>query len=141
MTADRTFVDTNVFVYAVDRHNPRKRSRAQTLLLSYGSSIVLSTQVLQEFYVTATRKLPVPLSSEDAEQRVEELSRLDVVSIDVPLVRVAISLSREHRLSFWDALVVAAAEARGCSRLLSEDLQDGRQFGRVRVENPFRSLG
>src|SRR5512144_1677700 len=70
MNVDRTFVDTNVFVYAVDRHAARKRARAQTLLLTLGSSIVLSTQVLQEFFVTVTRKLPVPLSSEDAEQRV-----------------------------------------------------------------------
>ena len=82
MNDDRTFVDTNVFVYAIDRHAARKRSRAQTLLLTLGSSIVLSTQVLQEFFVTATRKLGVPLSSEDAEQRVDELSRLDVVLIE-----------------------------------------------------------
>lgn len=139
MNGDRTFVDTNVLVYAIDRNSPAKQARAQMLLAELAGSIVISTQVLLEFYVTATRKLPRPLSPEDAERRVQELSGTDVVDVTVPLVRDAITLAREHRLSLWDALIVESARARGCHRLLSEDLQHGREFGIVRVENPFRS--
>ncbi len=138
MNDDKAFVDTNVFVYAVDASSPAKRIRAQSLLADLADSIVISTQVLLEFYVTATRKLAKPLSPEDAERRVHELSGTDVVEVTVPLVRTAITLSREHRLSLWDALIVESARARGCRRLFSEDLQHGRKFGNVRVENPFR---
>lgn len=141
MNGEKAFVDTNVFIYAVDRHAPAKQRRAQTVLEGIGpSSIVLSTQVLQEFYVTATRKLAEPLSAEETERRVSELSALDVVLIEVPLIRGAITLSREHSIAFWDALVVESARARGCRRLLTEDLQDGREFGALRVENPFAGL-
>ena len=101
--------------------------------------MVISTQVLLEFYVTATRKLATPMSEEDAGRRVQELSGTDVVDVTVPLVRAALALSREHRLSMWDALIVESARARGCRRLFTEDLQHGREFGIVRVENPFRS--
>lgn len=138
MNDDKAFVDTNVFVYAVDASSPAKRIRAQSLLADLADSIVISTQVLLEFYVTATRKLAKPLSPEDAERRVHELSGTDVVEVTVPLVRTAITLSREHRLSLWDALIVESARARGCRRLFSEDFQHGREFGNVRVENPFR---
>ena len=139
MSADSTFVDTNVLVYAIDTSSPAKQARAQTLLAELAGSIVVSTQVLLEFYVTATRKLARPLSREDAERRVRELSAADVVEVAVPIVRDAMTLAREHRLSVWDALIVESARARGCRRLLSEDLQHGREFGNVRVENPFRS--
>jgi predicted nucleic acid-binding protein len=138
MNGDRAFVDTNVLVYAVDTNSPSKRVRAQSLLAELAGSIVISTQVLLEFYVTATRKLAKPLSPEDAERRVHELSGTDVVEVTAPIVRTAVALSRAHRLSVWDALIVESARARGCRRLLSEDLQDGREFGIVRVENPFR---
>ena len=140
MSGDKTFVDTNVFVYAIDRHAGAKQKRAQELLAQLGSSIVLSSQVLQEFYVTVTRKLAKPLPPDEAERRVHELSGLDVLLIDVPIIRAAITLSRHHRLSFWDALVIGSAHARGCARLVSEDLQDGRVFGDVRIENPFAGL-
>jgi predicted nucleic acid-binding protein len=68
------------------------------------------------------------------------MSDLDVVVLDVPLVVRAVARSREHRLSLWDALIVQAAHSRGCTRLLTEDLQDGRQFGALRVENPFAGV-
>lgn len=139
MNGDRTFVDTNVLVYAIDRNSPAKQAQARMLLAELSGSIVISTQVLLEFYVTATRKLAKPLSPEDAERRVHELSGTDVVDITAPLVRTAVVLSREYQLSLWDALIVESARTRGCRRLLSEDLQDGREFGNVRVENPFRS--
>ena len=139
MNSDRAFVDTNVLIDAVDTNNPSKQTRARLLLTEIAESMVISTQVLLEFYVTATRKLATPMSEEDAGRRVQELSGTDVVDVTVPLVRAALALSREHRLSMWDALIVESARARGCRRLFTEDLQHGREFGIVRVENPFRS--
>ena len=99
---------------------------------------VLSTQVLQEFYVTVTRKLARPLSPDDAERAVHKLAALPVVLLDRPMVLEAISTARRHHLSLWDALILHAALEGGCSRVLTEDLQDGFQFRSVVVENPFR---
>lgn len=137
MNVDRTFVDTNVLVYSIDRGSPEKRTRARALLTVLGDGIVISTQVLLEFYVTVTRKLAASMSAEEAQRRVVELSRLDVVSVTPPLVHAAVAVSREHQLSVWDGLIIESARARGCTRLLTEDLQHGREFGRLRVENPF----
>jgi predicted nucleic acid-binding protein len=139
MSDGSAFFDTNVLVYLFDRSAGAKQKRARALLAELAPTIVISTQVLQEFYVTTTAKLAPPLSPEDAESQVRNFSAFDVVSIDVALVRSAISLSREHKLSLWDALIVESAHARGCTRLLTEDLQHGREFGRLRVENPFRT--
>jgi predicted nucleic acid-binding protein len=134
----RTFVDTNVLVYLFDSDEPAKRETARRVLEEEGDGLVLSTQVLQEFYVTVTRKLGRPLPEAEAEAAARDLSALDVVETDLPLVLRSIGTSRDARISLWDALVVEAARSRGCTRLLSEDLQHGRQFGPVRVENPFR---
>lgn len=139
MNGERTFLDSNVLVYLFDRNAPDKHKIARALLVELQPSIVISTQVLQEFYVTVTRKLAVPLPADEAERQVHNFSTFDVVLVDVPLIQVAIALARTHVLSFWDALVIESAQARGCSRLLSEDLQDGREFGSLRIENPFRA--
>ena len=80
----------------------------------------------------------MPLSNDDAEQQIVNFSAFDVVVIGPPMIRAAIALVREHQVSLWDALIIEAARLRGCARLLSEDLQDGRTFGTVRIENPFR---
>ena len=135
----RTFLDTNVFVYLFDRDDPAKQQRAREIVNQVGAAAVLSTQVLQEFYVSVTRKLATPLAAAEAERAVHDLASLDVVVIDVPMVKHAVALSRGDALSFWDALIVEAARAHGCNRLLSEDLQDGRAFGDVQIENPFRT--
>lgn len=135
---DRAFLDTNVLVYAVDDAEPEKRTTARRLLGStdYGQ-FVLSTQVLSEFYVTATRKLARPIAEDVAQATVELLGQLPMVAIDRRLVADAIGLSRSAQLSYWDGLVVAAATRGGCRLLLSEDLNDGQAIGSVRVENPF----
>ncbi len=135
--SDRVFVDTNVFVYLFDRDAPGKQARARQLIGELAARLVLSTQVLQEFYVSVTRKLGTPLSARDAGEAAADLMALDVVVVDVPLVRSAIARARDDRLSLWDSLIVEAAMASGCTRLLSEDLQHGRVFGALRVENPF----
>jgi len=135
----RAFLDTNVLVYLFDRDTPAKQRRAREVLETEGGSAAVSTQVLQEFYVTVTRKLGQPLAEKDAEAAVRDLAALEVVPVDTPLVLAAIARSRADRLSLWDALVVESALRAGCRRLLTEDLQDGRLFGRLRVENPFAS--
>jgi predicted nucleic acid-binding protein len=135
--SDRVFVDTNIFVYADDRAAKTKRARARTVLseLIRTRRAVVSTQVMQEYFVAAIRELG--LSPDRARIRVERLNRLDVVLVRPELILGAIDLCRLHALSFWDALVVRSASAAGCRRLLSEDLQDGQTIDGVRIENPF----
>jgi predicted nucleic acid-binding protein len=92
--------------------------------------------VLQEYFVIATRKLRLDAAA--ARRRVELLATLDVVEVDVPAILGAIDLHRLHALAFWDALVVQSAAVAGCARILTEDLQHGRAYAGVTVENPFR---
>ena len=135
----RSFLDTNVLVYAFDADEPEKRQRSLDLLEDPpdGTTFVLSTQVLQEFYAVVTRKLARPLPEERAETAVLRLSELPVVDSDVGLVLAAIRLSRTEQLSLWDALIVGAAVAGGCQQLLTEDLQHGRVLRGVEVINPY----
>jgi predicted nucleic acid-binding protein len=132
------FVDTNVWVYAVDAADPAKRERAlEVVAPARGRDLVVSTQVLTEFYAVVTRKLAVPVPAQDAQAMVAQLSALPVVAVDASLVAAAIAGSREWQVSIWDALILRAAEVAGCRRLLSEDLADGMTYGSVTVENPF----
>lgn len=135
----RSFFDTNVLVYLFDNGEPEKKAGAQELFereIEAGRA-ALSTQVLQEFYVSVTRKLASPLSPEVAEERVRDLSRLPLVRVDASLVLAAIGRSRRMVLSFWDALILEAALAGGADRLLTEDLQHGQVIEGLRIENPF----
>jgi predicted nucleic acid-binding protein len=136
----RTFVDTNVLVYLFDAGSPRKQETARAIVSELGRSgrAVVSTQVLQELYVTVTRKLSPPLSSAEGAAATEGLTALSIVQIDTPMILAAIARCREASISLWDSLIVEAALAGQCDLLLSEDLQDGRAFGSLRVENPFR---
>ncbi|HXC23478.1 MAG TPA: PIN domain-containing protein [Solirubrobacteraceae bacterium] len=137
----RTFLDTNVLVYLFDDDEQDKQECSREILEdSEPGELVLSTQVLSEFYVTVTRKLAQPLEPALATEAVDWLRLLSVVSTDTALVRSAIDTSRSAQLSYWDGLVVAAATRAACERLLTEDLNDGQRFGPVRVENPFRGI-
>jgi len=133
----RSFVDTNVLVYADDDAAVEKQARARELIqeLFESGNGVLSLQVLREYFVTATGKLGI--AAEAARRKVEIYSRFDIAGSDVADLLAAIDLYRLHGLSLWDALVVQSALAARCSVLYSEDLQHGRQFGALRVENPF----
>ena len=133
----RRFFDTNVLIYADDEDAGEKRDRGRSLIeeaLVTGSG-VLSTQVLQEFFSIATRKLAVDPAV--ARRKVELLAEMDVVRIDLDLILGAIDLHRLHSISFWDALVVRAAALAGCAVVLTEDLQHGQVIDGVRIENPF----
>lgn len=135
---ERVFADTNVWVYLVDADEPVKQGRAREVLApAYGVRQVTSAQVMSEFYVSATRKLARPVAADRAARIVDRMARLDVVAIDAGRVRAAIDGARSWGISYWDALIVVAAQAGGCTRLLTEDLAEGATYGSVRVENPF----
>ncbi len=137
MTA-RCFVDTNVLLYADDKSAGLKRDRARELIrevMGAGTG-VLSLQVLQEYFAVATKKLGIPADS--ARQRIEILSRLDVVTLGVEDLLGAIDLHRLHQFSIWDALVIRAALNAGCRVLYSEDLQEGRRIDGLEIVNPFK---
>lgn len=135
------FFDTNLLVYLFDSASPEKQGRAREVFSERAQrdEVLLSTQVLQEFYVTVTRKLAAPLSADEAERLVRDFAVFPVVSTDAPLVVAAIALSRRHRLSLWDAMIVVAARAGGATELLTEDLQHGQVLEGVRIVNPFRA--
>ena len=135
---DRSFVDTNVWVYAVDGSDPAKQAQARAILEpTPEKDVVVSAQVLGEFFVVVTGKLAQSVPEPDARAMVERMASLPVVAIDSALVSAAISGSRTWQVAYWDALIIAAAETAGCRRLFSEDLADGRTYGSVTVTNPF----
>ena len=134
----RSFFDTNILVYADDKRAGAKQSRAIDLVAEHrrDGTGVISLQVLQEYFVTVTRKLNV--DSPLARRKVEILSEFDVVVPEVADILAAIDLHRLHGFSFWDALVVRSAQQAGCRVLFSEDFQAGREIDGVQIVNPFR---
>jgi len=133
----RSFFDTNVLVYTDDAGAPEKQARALALLerCRFDRTGVVSAQVLQEYFVTATKKLKV--SAEIARRKTELFGRFDLVQIGLEDVLAAIDLHRLHQFSFWDSLIVQAALRAGCSILFSEDLQAGRKIAGLEIVNPF----
>jgi predicted nucleic acid-binding protein len=137
--ATREFVDANVLVYAFDASAGRKQQRAKGLLdrLWQDGTGCISVQVLQEFFVTVTRKVASPLPVDDAKARVRELATWRVFAPTAEDVVAAIELHTQTRLGFWDAMIVLAAAESGCDLLWTEDLSDGQLLRGVRVRNPF----
>lgn len=133
----RSFFDANVLVYSDDGDAPEKQAVALEILARgrRDRKGVVSTQVLQEYFVSATRKLHVP--AEAARRKVELFSRFDLVVVQLADIFAAIDLHRLHQIHFWDALVVRSALRSGCSRLYTEDLQSGRKFDGLEIVNPF----
>lgn len=131
------FFDANIPLYADDADAGVKTGIARQLLRRAIAERtgVASTQVLQEFYVNARKKLQ--LDGAAARARIEVYLGFDVVTVTPALLLAAVDLNRLDSLSFWDALVIRTAEHAGCDTLYSEDLQAGRRFGPVRVVNPF----
>jgi len=130
-------LDTNVLVYAFDRGDERKRRVALDILAADELPIVVSAQVLNEFYWTVTRKLRPAVPTEVAQEVVRNFAAGRVVAIDADLVMDAIATSRAHDLSLWDAGIVCAAKRAGCPELLTEDLSHGEVIGGVTIRNPF----
>jgi predicted nucleic acid-binding protein len=133
----RTFLDTNILVYAEDSADPVKQKKAIDLILEHGRkrSGVVSLQVLGEYFFAVTRK--VHLDPGTARSQVEFYSRFHLVEPTVTDVLAAIDLHRLHRISYWDSLILRCAIQSGCRVLLSEDLQHGQEIDGVRVVNPF----
>lgn len=131
------FLDTKVLVYANDRAHPDRQARAGELITRAFETRrgCLSTQVLNEFFWVATRKLGLP--PENARAQVVQLRKLDTVIVDPELIVSAIDLHIIHRISFWDALIVKGAAVAGCRRLYTEDMNAGQVIDGVEIVNPF----
>ncbi len=134
----RSFFDTNVLIYADDKAAPAKQRRALDLLSEHrrAGTGVVSMQILQEYFVTVTRKLGV--DARVARRKVELLAEFDVAAPDIADILAAIDLHRLHGFSFWDALILRAAKQAGCGVLFTEGMQEAREMDGVRVVNPFR---
>lgn len=139
MTAPKIFVDTNVLVYAHDTTAGRKRDRAWEVLQELWNSEtgVISTQVLQELFVSLTQKIPMPIDGRKARTIVEDLCAWEIVTNDEQAVLAAIDLKMKFQLSFWDALILEAARRSGAATLYSEDLSHGQQIGNMTIVDPF----
>ena len=139
MSDSRSFVDTNVLDYAHDRSAGGKHDAARALLSQLWDSGggCVSVQVLQEFFVTVTRKVPQPLDADAATAVVEALARWRVHAPTVSDVIAAIGVHRTQTLSFWDSMIVCSAGRLGCSTLYTEDLNHGQRYAGVRAHNPF----
>ena len=134
------FVDTNVLLYAISRdpEEQDKAARANDILTA--RDVALSVQVLQEFYVQATRaSRPDPLTHQQAARLVESFLRFPVLAITTDLMLAAAATCHRFGVSYWDAAILEAARSLGCDVVLSEDLSDSQDYAGVRVENPFRS--
>ena len=131
------FFDTNILVYAHDNSDRSKQAKAQKLIFASleAGSMVLSTQVMSEYFVTATRKLKLPYT--DVIEEMHLLSHAKIADISLPMVFDAARVSHQKTISFWDALIVVAASISGCDRLYAEDLNHGQIIEGVRITNPF----
>lgn len=139
MSGELAFVDTNVLVYAYDADAGQRHETARELLANLWTTRtgVLSTQVLQEFYVTVTRKLSKPLDRVTARGVMATYQAWPVHGVTAADVISAAETEEREQLSFWDALIVYSATQLGATRVLTEDLQAGRRIASVTIENPF----
>lgn len=135
----KVFLDTNLLLYTVDKQDPDKHEQARRVLkrITCDHVAVISTQVLQEFYSAATSKLK--LDKMVAKHLLHSFANLETVVADLALIEQAVDISALFQLSFWDSLVVAAAERGNCSYLVTEDLNDGQSIRGVQVVNPFKN--
>jgi predicted nucleic acid-binding protein len=135
----RRFIDTNILLYSVSRDPQEQAKRNRAVALLDRDDGALSVQVLQEFYVQATRPTrPDPLPHDIAVGLITTWTRLAVQDITLPILTGALEIKATHGLSYWDSAIVAAARALGCRELLSEDMSHGQQIDGVLIVNPFR---
>jgi len=141
MNADegRQFVDTNIFVYAYDRGNGAKQNLARKLITGLWENRrgCVSIQVLQELYVTVTKKVSTPLPPGTALEIISDLGEWTHHVPDVGDVIDAVHIQQKYGISFWDAMIVNSASKTGCTFLWTEDLNSGQVYGNVTIQNPF----
>jgi predicted nucleic acid-binding protein len=142
MPDDKVFLDTNILIYAFDISAGGKHKVANELLMKLweSGSGVVSTQVLQEFFVNVTQKIREPLDTGSARDIISDLLKWDVIVNDGEGILNAIEIQKAYRYSFWDSMIIEAAIRGRCETLLSEDLSDGHMIEGVRIKNPFRVL-
>jgi len=138
--SDRTFFDTNIILYSKDARDSRKQAVAERLIVEAieADSLVVSAQVINEFYVNVTQKLDPGLSRAAARTVCRSLSARSCEPVTNETITVAWGIQDRYSLSWWDSLIVASALAAGCSRLMSEDLQDGLRVDELLIVNPFK---
>ena len=137
---DKLFLDTNILVYAYDSHDLHKQAIAQALLTTSieQENGVISVQVLGEFFTVVTKHIKQPMSVEEAQQIIGSMSILPVQEIDLSLVNRAIVTHSRYKISYWDALIVSAAERSNCEKIVTEDLNDDQTYHGITAFNPFR---
>ena len=133
------FIDTNIWVYAYDNHFPDKQKCARKLIISgvKNGNGVLSTQVLGEFFTVVTKKINRPLPVRDARDIIKYMGRMTVQEIDLLIVERALDTLEQYKISYWDSLIIAAAERARCKRIFSEDLNAGQIYHGIEITNPF----
>lgn len=137
---NKVFFDTSIFVYSIDKYSRKKQKKARELIkeVAANNTIVISTQVLQEFYVAATKKLGAePLAVKEI---INSFEKFEVITITLDMIKDAIDISLLNKISFWDALIVITAESAKCSVLFTEDLNSGQVIKGVTIINPFTVL-
>ena len=135
----KAFFDTNILAYEFDTKEYKKQVVVTNLINEWRPSgrMIISTQVLQELYVVLTQKLNPPLKAEIAEEVIQNYSKLDVVIIEPSLILDGIRIKRRYKISFWDALIIAAAKSANCKILFTEDLSHGMKIAGIEIINPF----
>ncbi len=136
------FIDTNVLLYAISTVEEEERKAEIARAVLKRADLALSVQVLQEFYVQATRSTKRDrITHEQAAKLIESWLRFKVREVDVAVMHAALRTTQRFQISYWDAAIVEAARSLGCRQVLSEDLNDGQDFGGVVVRDPFRGGG
>jgi predicted nucleic acid-binding protein len=135
-----SFLDTNVLVYAFAGAAAEAAKRRRAVAIMEAGTFGISAQVLQELYVTVTRKVKRIIAPQEALAWIELLDPVPCVALDADMVKLAIAMSVQYRVSYWDGAVLAAAHELGASTLFTEDLNDGQLYGLVRAVNPFAGL-
>ncbi|MFC1824085.1 PIN domain-containing protein [Thermodesulfobacteriota bacterium] len=137
---DKTFVDTNILVYAHDRDSGHKHEIAREVISELWESRLglLSTQVLQEFYLALTRKIPAPLDKPNTRRILRNYFSWEVVINDPSVILQASEIEETHKISFWDALIVSAAFSKNATTILTEDLNHGQVIEGIEINNPFK---
>jgi predicted nucleic acid-binding protein len=140
MQDNKIFVDTNIIIYAFDMTAGKKHEIAKKILVDLWDSGrgIISTQVLQEFYVNAVQKIPRPISKDQAKEIIRDFLRWQVVINTGVSIVGAIDIGFRYGFSFWDALIIEAALSGSADLLLSEDLQDGQNINGLIIQNPFK---
>jgi len=140
--SDKAFFDTHILVYAFDQSEPEKGKIARQLIYDYGcqGNLILSTQVLQEFYVATTRMGKKMLSVEEAEEIINDFAEYPLIQIDRVIISRAMKRHQSKIFSFWDSLIVEAALESGATTLFSEDMHNGLVIGSLTISNPFSCI-